>query len=40
MDDMKVSPYIASEHFEHKYSASAIYKWKKNAEQIKKYRKI
>ena len=29
MEDMKVSPYKASEHFEHKYSASLIYKWKK-----------
>ena len=34
MNDNKVSPYKASEHFEHKYSADAIYKWQKNADKI------
>ena len=34
MEDMKVSPYKASEHFKHKYSARAIYKWKKKSGEI------
>ena len=35
MEDMKVSPYKASEHFKHKYSARAIYKWKKKSKEIR-----
>ena len=35
MDDKKVSPYKASEHFYQKYSAGAIYKWQKNADKIR-----
>ena len=35
MEHMKVSPYKASEHFEHKYSARAIYKWKKKSGEIR-----
>ena len=35
MDDNKLISYKASELFEQKYSAGAIYKWQKNADKIK-----
>ena len=35
MDDKKVSPYKTSEHFDHKYSADAIYKQQKNTDKIR-----
>ena len=39
MNDKKVSPYKASKYFYHKYSAGAIYKWKKSR-QNQKYSRI
>ena len=39
MNDKKVSPNKASKYFYHKYSAGAIYKWKKSR-QNQKYSRI
>ena len=35
MDYQKISPFKVSEHFDHKYSASVIYKWQKNTDKIR-----